>query len=189
MSIRTSSTNDLALLRVLVAQWIEHPPGVRKVVDSNPVMGSEFFLSIIDLKRRHYVAVVIYSLTCRFSRKSWREGANGCDGHTDHMAWDFMKHHLSRHSVNNNIAVSKNGLARTTGLRQGAPTYVVRMPKVYKDERDKTHNRCNLLFLQKQYDRMVGPDFKADKIKIERPLQYKLKRYRIAPHSTTDSNG
>ena len=42
-------------------EWIERPPGVRKVVGSNPVMGSEFFfLSIIDLKRRHCVAVVIY---------------------------------------------------------------------------------------------------------------------------------
>ena len=46
--------------RILVAQWIERPPGVRKVVGLNPVMGSEFFLSIIDLKRRHCIAVVIH---------------------------------------------------------------------------------------------------------------------------------
>ena len=34
-------TNDLALLRVFVAQWIEHLPGVQKVVGLNPIMGSE----------------------------------------------------------------------------------------------------------------------------------------------------
>ena len=44
-------TNDLALLRVLVAHWIERPPDVRKVVGSNPVMGSEFFPSIVRLRR------------------------------------------------------------------------------------------------------------------------------------------
>ena len=48
---------DLAFLRVLVAQWIEHPLGVRKVVGSNPVMGSELFLNITDLKRKHYDAL------------------------------------------------------------------------------------------------------------------------------------
>ena len=58
-SIRTQQY-ELALLRVLITQWIERPLGVRKVVGSNPVMASEFFLSIIDLKRRHCVAVVIY---------------------------------------------------------------------------------------------------------------------------------
>ena len=53
-------TNDLALLRVLIAQWIQHPPGVRKVVGSNPVIGSEFFMSIVGLKKRHYTAVINY---------------------------------------------------------------------------------------------------------------------------------
>ena len=48
-SLCENITNDLSILRVLVAQWIERPPGVRKVVGSNPVMGSEFFLSIIGL--------------------------------------------------------------------------------------------------------------------------------------------
>ena len=37
--------------RILVAQWIERPPGVRKVVGLSPVMGSEFFLSIIGLEK------------------------------------------------------------------------------------------------------------------------------------------
>ena len=45
-------TNDLAVQRVLVAQWIERPPGVRKLVGSNPVMGSEFFLSMVGLKKK-----------------------------------------------------------------------------------------------------------------------------------------
>ena len=59
-SLYKNITNDLALLTVLVAQWIECPPGVGKIVGLNPVMGSEIFLSIIGLKKRHCVAVVIY---------------------------------------------------------------------------------------------------------------------------------
>ena len=50
-SLYKNITNDLAILRVLVAQRIERPPGVRKVVGSNPATGSEYFLSIIGLKK------------------------------------------------------------------------------------------------------------------------------------------
>ena len=35
--------NGLAPFRVLVAQLVEHPPGVRKVMGSNPVGDSDFF--------------------------------------------------------------------------------------------------------------------------------------------------
>ena len=49
-SLYKNITNDLFILRVLVAQWIEHPPGVRKVVGSKPVMSSIF--------RRQRVSVV-----------------------------------------------------------------------------------------------------------------------------------
>ena len=41
-----------AILRVLVAQWIERPPGVRKVVGSNPVMGSDFFWVLLVCKKK-----------------------------------------------------------------------------------------------------------------------------------------
>ena len=44
--VRNNVANDLALLRVLVAQWIECLPGVWKVVGSIPLMDSDFFLSI-----------------------------------------------------------------------------------------------------------------------------------------------
>ena len=42
-SVRIKQNNDLTVLRVLVARWIERPPGVCKVVGSNLIMGSEFF--------------------------------------------------------------------------------------------------------------------------------------------------
>ena len=44
-SLYKSVTNDLAVLRVLVAQWIERLPGVRKVVGSNTVICSDFYFS------------------------------------------------------------------------------------------------------------------------------------------------
>ena len=64
-SLFKNVTNDLALLRVLVAQWIERPPGVRKVVGSIPVMDSDFFLSNIGLKKktlqsRSYLFIYFY---------------------------------------------------------------------------------------------------------------------------------
>ena len=37
--------NGLVSFRVLVAQLVEHPPGVRKVMGSNPIRDSDFFLS------------------------------------------------------------------------------------------------------------------------------------------------
>ena len=36
-------TNDLACLRVLIAQWVERPTGAQNIVDSNQLMGSKFF--------------------------------------------------------------------------------------------------------------------------------------------------
>ena len=38
--------NGLAPFRVLVAQLVEHPPGVRKVMGSNPIGDSDFFPSL-----------------------------------------------------------------------------------------------------------------------------------------------
>ena len=38
--------NSQAPFRVLVAQSVEHPPGVRKVMGSNPIGDSDFFLSL-----------------------------------------------------------------------------------------------------------------------------------------------
>ena len=41
--------NGLAPFRVLVAQSVEHPPGVRKVMGSNPIGDSYFFSEFIYL--------------------------------------------------------------------------------------------------------------------------------------------
>ena len=55
MTFRTLGGHSIHLATTLrtaksfVAQWIERPPGVWKVVGSNLIMGSEFFLSIIGL--------------------------------------------------------------------------------------------------------------------------------------------
>ena len=38
--------NGLGPFRVLVAQLEEHPPGVRKVMGSNPIGDSDFFPSL-----------------------------------------------------------------------------------------------------------------------------------------------
>ena len=43
-----------------VAQWIERSPGVRKVVNSNPVMGSDFFPSTVGLKKKTEVRIQEY---------------------------------------------------------------------------------------------------------------------------------
>ena len=54
-SLYKSITNDLVLLRVLVAQLIERPPGVLKVVSSNPVTACSecfFFLIIVSLQKK-----------------------------------------------------------------------------------------------------------------------------------------
>ena len=53
LKLNKNITYDLTILKVLVAQWIEPLPSVRKVVGSNPVMGSELFLSIIGLKKEY----------------------------------------------------------------------------------------------------------------------------------------
>ena len=39
--------NGLTPFRVLVAQLVEHPPGVRKVMGSNPIGDSDFFPSFL----------------------------------------------------------------------------------------------------------------------------------------------
>ena len=69
-SLYKNVTNDLPLLGV--AQWIEHPPGVRKVVGLNPVMGFEFLIGIIGLKKKRlmlekkYIIIVTSLVTkCR----------------------------------------------------------------------------------------------------------------------------
>ena len=51
-SVHKNVTNSLALLRVLVAQSIERPPSVQKVVGSNPIMGSEFFSEYYWFEKR-----------------------------------------------------------------------------------------------------------------------------------------
>ena len=42
--------------RVLVAQWLEHPTSVRKVVGSNPIWNSEFF-SEFSLSTHHSIFI------------------------------------------------------------------------------------------------------------------------------------
>ena len=45
-TIYKNPVNGLAPFRVLVAQLVEHPPSVRKVMGSNPIGDSDFFPSL-----------------------------------------------------------------------------------------------------------------------------------------------
>ena len=45
-TIYKNPVNGLAPFRVLVAQLVEHPPGVRKVMGSNAIGNSDFFPSL-----------------------------------------------------------------------------------------------------------------------------------------------
>ena len=47
--------HGLAPFRVLVAQLVEHPPGVRKVMGSNPIGDSDFFPSLFM-----YVSTILF---------------------------------------------------------------------------------------------------------------------------------
>ena len=60
-TIYKNPVNGLASFRVLVAQLVEHPPCVRKVMGSNPIGDSDFFfsefmyVSTIPLKHKYYI--------------------------------------------------------------------------------------------------------------------------------------
>ena len=47
MAGHSPHSNDLASFRVLVAQLVKHPPGVFKIMGSNPIGDSDFFPEFI----------------------------------------------------------------------------------------------------------------------------------------------
>ena len=61
-SLYKNIANDLAILRVLLAQWIEHPHGRRKAVGSTLFESSEFlfFWGLLVCKKKTEVSIYSY---------------------------------------------------------------------------------------------------------------------------------